>query len=163
MSENFRIERGSRPPISVLQVHGALSRLNVYELKNLATQAIKEGERQFVLDLRHVNAIDSAGVGAVNSLRQEVSAVSGRVALVEPQADMARRTLHLARMTQVIPTFGSDEDAVHHLRELLGLSEATAGAGDYGAPQLQRDMSTLIGKLSEIAERLERLEDRLGQ
>lgn len=83
--------------LTILRVEGDLSGLNAEDLRVLAAKCIKEGHRDFLIDLASVNACDSAGLESLTWLHQRCVEALGLVKLCA-LSDTMQKVLELTRL-----------------------------------------------------------------
>ena len=85
------------------------------KLRELVDQAMEEGRKKIVLDLEHVSAIDSAGIGEMVSSYTTVTRQGGKLALLK----LSPKINDILQVTQLITVFDiydSEEEAIAALR-----------------------------------------------
>jgi anti-sigma B factor antagonist len=96
---------------TVLDVRGDLDVYSSPTLRHQILDRIQRGDSRIIVDLEHVDFLDSAGVAVmINGLRLATNS-DGTLVLVQP-GDQVRRMLRLTNLDQVLQTFPSVEDAV---------------------------------------------------
>ena len=96
---------------TVFDVRGDIDVYSSPALRHQILDRIERGSNRIIIDLEHVDFLDSAGVSAmINGLRL-ASNHDGTLVLVQP-GDQLRRMLKLTNLDQVLQTFPSVEDAV---------------------------------------------------
>lgn len=96
---------------TVIDVRGDLDVYSSPTLRQLILDRIHRGDGRIIVDLEHVDFLDSAGVSVMVSALRQATNCNGALALVQP-GDQARRMLRLTDLDKVLPTFTSVEDAV---------------------------------------------------
>jgi len=96
---------------TVFDVRGDLDVYSSPTLRHQSLDRIERGDSRIIVDLEHVDFLDSAGVAVmINGLRL-ASNSAGTLVLVQP-GDQVRRMLRLTNLDKVLQTFPSVEDAV---------------------------------------------------
>ena len=96
---------------TVLDVRGDLDVYSSPALRHQIIDRIQHGDSRIIVDLEHVDFLDSAGVAVmINGLRLATNS-DGTLVLVQP-GDQVRRMLRLTNLDQVLQTFPSVEEAV---------------------------------------------------
>ena len=96
---------------TVLDVRGDVDVYSSPVLRHHIVDRIQHGNSRIIVDLEHVEFLDSAGVAVmINGLRLATNS-DGTLVLVQP-GDQVRRMLRLTNLDQVLQTFRSVEDAV---------------------------------------------------
>jgi anti-anti-sigma factor len=83
-------------------------------LKDGVTAQLREGRRQFVLDLNQVSQMDTSGLTTLVTVYVAVRKQHGRIALVSPPTRV-RELLHVTRLDAFFQVFDSEDDAVESL------------------------------------------------
>jgi anti-sigma B factor antagonist len=96
---------------TVIDVRGDLDVYSSPNLRQLLLDRIHRGDDRIIVDLEHVDFLDSAGASVMVSALRQATNRNGTLALVQP-GDQARRMLRLTDLDKVLPTFTSVEDAV---------------------------------------------------
>jgi anti-sigma B factor antagonist len=96
---------------TVIDVRGDLDVYSSPTLRQLILDRIHRGDGRIIVDLEHVDFLDSAGASVMVSALRQATNRNGTLALVQP-GDQARRMLRLTDLDKVLPTFTSVEDAV---------------------------------------------------
>jgi anti-anti-sigma factor len=90
---SFHDDRG----IAVIDLTGGLDETRGAELGALFDRLLTEGRRQFVIDLKAVDFIDSAGLAMLVRCFKRVRSGVGNLALIAPQPSV-RRIFELTRL-----------------------------------------------------------------
>jgi anti-anti-sigma factor len=102
-SPGVDIERSDQPRAVVARLHGDIDSSNAAEiLLPLAGEAV---DRPLILALDDVHYIDSAGMAAIETLRN-----SGVLYIVAPRASIVRRALEIVGFDQLTGVFDRLED-----------------------------------------------------
>jgi anti-sigma B factor antagonist len=96
---------------TVLDVRGDLDVYSSPTLRHQIHDRIRRGDSRIIVDLEHVDFLDSAGVAVMISGLRLASKSDGTLVLVQP-SDQVRRMLQLTNLDRVLQTFRSVEDAV---------------------------------------------------
>lgn len=86
---------------TIIALTGRLDAFSVSALRTEQERLLEEGAIRFLIDLRAVEFIDSAGMAALVSLLKRARQASGDVVLVSPAKEEAMRILTLTRFDQV--------------------------------------------------------------
>ncbi len=73
----------------------------------IASELSARGSRTLVIDLVDVRYLDSAGIAMLDQLRR-----TSEILLVVPERSIIHRTMTIVGFDQVVPIFGSAEDAL---------------------------------------------------
>ncbi len=96
---------------TVFDVRGDLDVYSSPTLRHQILDRIERGDSRIIVDLEHVDFLDSAGVAVmINGLRL-ASDSDGTLVLVQP-GDQVRRMLRLTNLDKFLQTFPSVEDAM---------------------------------------------------
>lgn len=83
-------------------------------LKDEVATQLREGRRQFVLDLNQVSQMDTSGLAALVTVHIAVRKQHGRIVLVSPP-NRVRELLHVTRLDVVFQVFDGEADALESL------------------------------------------------
>lgn len=91
----------------------------------------RAGRRKIVANLEHVSAVDAGGLGALMAAYR--ASLRGRVAFrIVRASKRTRELLVVTRLSQILKTFNSIEDALHDDRVAAGWpGESTTPRGPY--------------------------------
>jgi anti-anti-sigma factor len=101
-------------PIATLVLNGRIDAFNSPSLREQVDQLIKQGIYRFVVDLRQVKFLDSAGMAVLVSLLKQARLQGGNAKLIMPLEEGARRILHLTRFDRVFDLVESTKDALNN-------------------------------------------------
>jgi len=93
-----------------------LSEYPVAPLKDRVAAQLREGRRQFVLNLNQVSQMDTTGLAAVVTTYIAVQKQQGTIALVNPQKRV-RELLRVTRLDTLFQMFDREDDAVESLTQ----------------------------------------------
>jgi anti-sigma B factor antagonist len=96
---------------TVLDVRGDVDVYSSPALRHQIMDRIQHGNSRIIIDLEHVDFLDSAGIAVMISGLRLATNSDGTLVLVQP-GDQVRRMLRLTNLDQVLQTFPSVEDAV---------------------------------------------------
>ena len=85
-------------------------------LKDRVAAQLRDGRRQFVLDLNQVSQMDTTGLTAIVTAYIAVQKQQGRIALVNPQKRM-RELLRITKLDTLFQVFDCEDDAVESLTQ----------------------------------------------
>ncbi len=100
--------------IHIVALGGRLDAFNAPELRQRFQHLIDDGAKDFVLDLRKVDFMDSAALAALVSLLKQARQTGGDVQMVAPELETARRILALTKFDKVFNMTASVEESVHN-------------------------------------------------
>ncbi len=84
------------------------------EFRNMVADLLKAGNQRIVLNFKGVPYADSAGIGALAVNFSTIKAAGGSLAMAEAQQPV-REVMDLTRLSQLIPIFESEQEAVRSL------------------------------------------------
>lgn len=82
--------------------------------KGIIVDLINQGNAQFLIDLSHVNFIDSSGLGSLISILKNISYNNGNIALCSIQHPVMNM-FNLTRMNAVFKIFPNEKEAYEYL------------------------------------------------
>lgn len=128
---NFSIERHG--DTLVVGVPGQLIVQNRQELKQRVLDELENGTRSFLIDFSRTGYIDSAGLGALVSLRKRVREQGGELRLANLNDDL-KQLLRLTKVDTLLPRDDrADDDAPGRTDPLL-LRPSASLFGDEAEP-----------------------------
>jgi anti-anti-sigma factor len=161
MNETLQIKTDRFKTLAVVQLSGMLARLEIYKLKSHLDQLFEEGKKYLILDMAHVEHIDSAGVGILVRVRAQCQKAGGHLNLVAPTSVHASQVIAVANLKNVVPVFESLRAAQGEMAEKYGLSMPSET--DDGSLQIDSGaaLRQVLERIRIIEERLDRIEKRL--
>lgn len=112
----MKLERGRRGAVSLLTLSGKLSiGGGDTELRRSFRELLDAGERLFVLDLRGVTAVDSAGLGEIVACHKRAHALGGRIGLVIEKSSRIHEFFQTAQLARVFELFEGLDQAISAL------------------------------------------------
>jgi anti-anti-sigma factor len=119
-TEVFRFE----PDITGISCAGRFTLGNrLSEMEGLVNSLIKDGARKLVLDLTHVEFVDSAGLGVIMRASGEIEQLGGKLRISGSNAQVQR----LFDITHTGAILALDADLVTSVKKLQGSEAAAAG------------------------------------
>lgn len=112
----FSIEVDQTPHVAVLRVCGEIDLVTAPQLAARCRELAQQGLPNVVVDATAVTFFDARGVSALIEARSVFEPV-GAFSLVP--STQVRRLLELLQVQEIIPTYGSTEDALSTLFENL--------------------------------------------
>ena len=85
-------------------------------LKDRVAAQLRDGRRQFVVDLNQVSQMDTSGLTAIVTAYIAVQKQQGRIALVNPQKRV-RELLRVTKLDTLFQVFDREDDAVESLTQ----------------------------------------------
>src|ERR1700716_678566 len=109
--EPFAIDDRNEGDWTVLDIRGDLDVYSSPTLRHQILDRIDSGNGRIIVDLEHVDFLDSAGVAVMVGGLRRARDRNGALVLVQP-GDQAQRMLRLTDLDKVLHSFTSVEDAV---------------------------------------------------
>jgi anti-anti-sigma factor len=98
--------------VTVVAVHGELDVRHVGDFGRTLLELVPDPDRALIVSLIYCDFVDSVGVAALLATCRRVQARGRRpMAIVSPAGSEVRGRLRRAGLEELIPTFGSLEDA----------------------------------------------------
>lgn len=97
-----------------VHLSGDLDLTNLSDLEDVLRVSLASG-RDLVVNFRDLHSIDSAGLGTLLVYRERAETLGRRIVVAEPSA-FIQRVIELMGFSQVVPSFGSIEEALASLR-----------------------------------------------
>ena len=85
-------------------------------LKERVAAQLREGRRQFIVDLHQVSQMDTSGLTTLVAAYIAVGKQQGRIVLLNPSGRV-RELLRVTRLETLFPLFDSEDDAVASLTQ----------------------------------------------
>ncbi len=101
--------------ICVLEIEGEVDAEHAPQLKKVLAKAREESAKNFVLDLKKVNFIDSTGLGVLISLMRQLKDMGGRLRLTGLQEEV-RSIFEITRLFRVFDISPTVEEALQAIR-----------------------------------------------
>lgn len=163
MAGEINIEIEKQTPLCVVHVEGEFAQLNVYPLKTQVALAMEKGNRYVILDLSGMSFIDSAGFGAILTMRSDCHRAGGQLLLVKPKSRRAQQVLATSSLVEVIAIHPDVDSAVTDLREKHGVAGIASHPSVANTPSISGAGDSSLGLESSgiIVDRLDKIENRL--
>ncbi len=100
--------------IQIIELSGRLEAFTVARMREVKEKLIDIPEKNFIVDLRQVSFMDSAGLASLISLLKHARQFKGDTVLVKPTDPAAYRILSLTRFDQVFTLYDTVEQAIAH-------------------------------------------------
>ncbi len=94
----------------IVSLNDRIDAFNAPKLRTVFEGLIKDGHQEFVVDLRDVTFLDSAGMAALVTLLKRARSNGGDVGLTWPKLEVSQRILKLTKFDRVF-TIKDDVDA----------------------------------------------------
>lgn len=95
--------------VVVIGLSGRLDAFEAPALRKLCDEYLAQNQKHFVLDLRPLNMLDSAGLAVLVSLLKRARMQGGDVRLIWPEDETAGRILRLTKFDQVFTSISPSE------------------------------------------------------
>jgi len=100
--------------IEIIELPTRLVMANAVETRNQLKAFVTQGRNRLILDLQHVEFIDSSGLSVLVSTLKAAQAEEGNVILLSP-CDGVRSLIELTRLHQVFEIFEDKEGAIRRM------------------------------------------------
>jgi anti-sigma B factor antagonist len=97
------------------ELNGSLDVATAPELRDLLIRLIDEGHYRLVLEMSHVDFVDSIGLGVFVGVVHRLRPHDGVIAIAGPSAQ-ARKVFEITQLTRVLPVFDDTDAAVSAIR-----------------------------------------------
>lgn len=113
LNHSLEIHQRESQNITILDLRGKLEMgTGDVTLRDFAEVLLRNGNRQLMLNMAHVSAIDTAGSGVLLFLAQEYSVAGGRLVLAH--LDHVHANIYeMARLESVVEIYANELDAVN--------------------------------------------------
>jgi anti-anti-sigma factor len=98
----------------VISPEGELDNARLGEFRAALYDAARQAEQLLVVDLSHVESIDSSGLGALVELHHRLRREKRQLAIVAPGGTAAALILNLSGLRNRLPTYETRQAAVEH-------------------------------------------------
>ena len=106
--------RSPLPDPIVIAPEGELDIARLGEFRAALYDAARQAEQLLVVDLSHVESIDSSGVGALVDLHHRLRREKRQLAVVAPGGTAAALILNLSGLRNRLPTYETRQAATEH-------------------------------------------------
>lgn len=113
LHHTLEIHQRENQEIQVLDLRGKLEMgTGDVTLRDFADVLFRNGNRQLILNMAHVSAIDTAGSGVLLFLAQQYQSAGGRLVLAQ-LGDVHVKIYEITRLEAVIEIYANELDAVN--------------------------------------------------
>ena len=84
---------------------------NNYMLTETVEEELNKGQKNFVLEMKFINYVDSSGLGAIFDSYKQVTEKGGGFRILNPNADV-RRVLDITKISKKINIYNKEEEAL---------------------------------------------------
>jgi anti-anti-sigma factor len=102
------------PDPIVIAPKGDIDIARVGEFRTALSDAASHGTDRLIVDLTHVDSIDSSGLGALVELYNRLRREKRQLAVVAPGGTAAALSLNLSGLSTRLPTYNSREAVAEH-------------------------------------------------
>jgi anti-sigma B factor antagonist len=110
----FAVEHADDGIVSVM-INGSLDVATAPDLRDLLVRLIDDGHHRFVLEMSHVDFVDSIGLGVFVGVVHRLRPYDGTLAVAAPSVQ-ARKVFELTQLASVLPLYDSAEAALSAMR-----------------------------------------------
>lgn len=114
--DDLKIEVQEHGSVMMVRLTGMSARLEVYKLKTKLDALVSRGKHFLILNLKDISYIDSAGIGLIVRLREQVVKVGGGINLIVPEAVQAQRPLEIVSVSNLVQTCRNDAEALKEMK-----------------------------------------------
>jgi anti-sigma B factor antagonist len=108
----MKIKVVSKNSVNIIRLEGPIKAGNEFELGEKLEQYIKEGEApKFIIDLKKVPFINSAGLGTFLEIFKHVDGLKGRMVFANLNSDI-EKLMDITKLASVFEIFKTVEEAV---------------------------------------------------
>ncbi|HOE62799.1 MAG TPA: STAS domain-containing protein [Candidatus Sumerlaeota bacterium] len=100
---------------TIIELTGFLDAHTVNAFENRIEEIVSSGQRQIVIDLKGLNYISSAGIGALMALTQRLRKESGNMVLLQPN-EKVFKILDLLGFTKIFNVALKEEDVENYFQ-----------------------------------------------
>ena len=111
---NVKVENQNKD-YSIIELSGFLDAHTVNVFEERMAEIIEGGQNRMVIDLKGLNYISSAGIGALMALTQQVRRESGDIVLLQPN-DKVFKILDLLGFTKIFNVAHSEDEIVNYFQ-----------------------------------------------
>jgi anti-sigma B factor antagonist len=101
--------------IVTVMIGGSLDVATAPELRDLLVRLIDDGHHRFVLEMSHVDFVDSIGLGVFVGVVHRLRPYDGILAVAAPSAQ-SRKVFELTQLASVLPLYESADAAIGAIR-----------------------------------------------
>jgi anti-sigma B factor antagonist len=101
--------------VNVLEISGELTCDSAPRVAETVAKALREGDRDFIIDLQHVGAVDSAGLEALTALQRQCEEQLGMACFCGPDP-VLRKIFELTRLDRSLALHDTAQEALAALR-----------------------------------------------
>ena len=103
------------PDILSITIRGSLDTMLAYQVRENIEQKIRQGHLKFLLNLKDLEYISSAGIGVFSALILRLQKQHGRIMFVDiPES--VYNLLQSTRLLEIFPIAETDQDAIQQLQ-----------------------------------------------
>jgi len=123
MSNDVKITTiGANSDIVLVSVRGFLDTVVAYHLQERVEKLIEEGHCKFLVDLKHLEYISSAGVGLFSAIILDLQRQQGKALFINIP-DTVYEVLHLTHLIEIFSIAENQEEALTLLENVESISK----------------------------------------
>lgn len=100
----------------IIDVNGEMDLYNSYRLKELVMKMLEKKVERFIVNLEHVDYIDSSGIGALIYICSTIKKMNLRLVITNIHGSV-KKVIELTKLMGYFPISASIEDALARLEE----------------------------------------------
>ncbi|MCE5228059.1 STAS domain-containing protein [bacterium] len=112
MSIQLSIRSVDYGPLRVFNLKGYLAQLEIYRFKRAVEQALFDGKRIIIANLKDLEFMDSSGIASLIYLTKQATKFDSQSLVVSPPKSGVSRVLEAASLGQFIQIYPSLEEAL---------------------------------------------------
>jgi len=101
--------------LGVIQLSGDMNIYNSSKLRHDFERTFRQGVKNFMIDLKSLNTIDSAGIGVLFTMLSMIEGDSGKAVLVGANQSI-RKLFEVTQVAQYFTMTDSEQDAMNQLQ-----------------------------------------------
>jgi len=103
--------------IFIIDVIGEMDLYNSYKLKELVTKMLEKDVKQFVINLEHVDYIDSSGIGALLFICSTLKKLNLQLSITNVHGSV-EKVIELTKLTGFFPLVDTLENAIAQMSQV---------------------------------------------
>ena len=102
--------------VYIIDVNGEMDLYNSYKLKELVMKMLEKNVKIFIINLEHVDYIDSSGIGALIFICSTIKKMNLKLSICNIHGSV-KKVVELTKLTGYFPISSSVEEAILALGE----------------------------------------------
>ena len=82
-----------------------------YEIKDVVSEMLEKGDRRFLLNLDHVDFVNSSGIGIIASIFSSISNAGGEMKICNAN-DRVSRVMMITKLLEVFDSYTMEQEAL---------------------------------------------------